>query len=405
MTLFLYKAKDQNGRIKGGDLDAKDKDDLERKLGNLGLSVIFSREKKGGNKEKGFEISKFLKRVSVVDKMLFARHLGVMLRAGLPFSRSIGVLSEQTSNAYFIEILQSVQEDIQKGNSLADSLEKYPKVFDNLFVSMIRIGEIGGNLEEVLDILYIQMKKEHELSSRIKGALMYPAVIIFAMFTIGVLMMMFVVPSLLNIFEEMEVELPLTTKIIVFISNSLQNYGIFIFLGFGLLVALFFWLIKTPKGKKAYDYFLLRLPTIKGIVAKVNMARFSRTLSSMIASGIPIVEALKIISDTLGNTFYKESVRDACQYVQKGVELSEVIGRHDTLYHPLMLHMIEVGEETGTLENTLKQVAEFYEGEIEQITSNLSSIIEPILMLVIGAAVGFFAISMLQPMYSIMGHM
>jgi len=401
--LFLYKAKDLNGNIKSGKFNAKNKNELKKKLGGLGLFVISSAEEK--DKKSKLEISKILKRVSVVDKMLFTRHLGVMLKAGLPFSRSIAVLSEQTNNAYFVEILQSIQEDIQKGNSLADSLAKYPNVFNNLFVSMIRVGEVGGNLEEVLDILYLQLKKEHELSSRIKGAMMYPAVIIFAMTVIGILMMIFVVPSLLNIFIEMGVELPLSTRIIVFISDALQNHGIFIFLGFIFLAVLFFKTIKTPKGKKYFDYFLLRLPTINGIIAKVNMARFSRTLSSMIASGVSIVEALKIISDTLGNTYYQESVKDACQHIQKGIELSEVIGRYDKLYHPLMIHMIEVGEETGTLEETLKQVAEFYEDEIEQITSNLSSIIEPILMLVIGGAVGFFAISMIQPMYGIMEYM
>ncbi|MCK4265632.1 type II secretion system F family protein, partial [Candidatus Babeliales bacterium] len=402
-SLFLYKAKDADGNIKSGQLDAKNKDELERKLKNLGLAVIFFKEEK--DKKSTIEISKILKRVSIVDKMLFTRHLGVMLKAGLPFSRSIAVLSEQTNNAYFVDILQLVQEDIQKGSSLADSLAKHPKVFDNLFVSMIRVGEMGGNLEEVLDILYTQLKKEHELSSRIKGAMMYPAVIIFAMIVIGTLMMIFVVPSLLNIFREMEVELPLSTQIIVFVSDALKNHGILIFLGFIILASLFFQCIKTSKGKKYFDYFLLRLPTIKGIIAKVNMARFSRTLSSMIASGISIVEALKIISDTLGNTYYRESIKDACHHVQKGIELSEVIGKHEKLYQPLMIHMIEVGEETGTLEDTLKQVAEFYESEIEQITSNLSSIIEPILMLIIGGAVGFFAISMIQPMYGIMDYM
>jgi len=403
MAVFSYKAKDSDGNIKNGKFDAKNKNELEKKLRNLGLSVIFSKEDK--NEKTTIEISKILKRVSVIDKMLFTRHLGVMLKAGLPFSRSIAVLSEQTNNAYFIDILQLIQEDIQKGNSLADSLAKHPKVFDNLFVSMIRIGEIGGTLEEVLEILYIQLKKEHELSSRIKGAMMYPSVILFAMVVIGTLMMMFVVPSLLDIFKDMEVELPLSTQIIVFISDALQNHGISILLGVLILAGSFFKCIKTSKGKRYFDYFLLRLPTIKGIIAKVNMARFSRTLSSMIASGISIVEALKIISDTLGNTYYKESVKDACQHVQKGIELSEIIGKYDKLYQPLMVHMIEVGEETGTLEETLKQVAEFYEDEIEQITANMSSIIEPILMLIIGGAVGIFAISMIQPMYGIMEHM
>ena len=408
MPQFSYKAVGADKKIKYGKLLAADKGDLLKKLGNLGLTLLSSEEKSIEKKGKGnqdINISKILKRVSVVDKMLFTRHLGVMLKAGLSFSRALTVLAEQTSNAYFREVLAGVKEDVQKGNSLAKSLGKYPKVFDGLFVNMIKVGETSGNLEEVLDILALQLKKSHELTSKVKGAMMYPAVIVFAMIVIGVLMMIFVVPTLLNIFKDMDAELPFTTKVIIFISDTFQNHGIFILLGSIILASLFSWTIKTAKGKKAFDYFLLHLPAIGKIISKINMARFSRTLSSMIASGVSIVNALEIISGTLGNTYYKESVKNACDDMQKGVALSEVIGRYDKLYQPLMIHMIEVGEETGTLEDTLKQVAEFYEEEIDQITSNMSSIIEPALMLIIGGAVGFFAVSMIQPMYGIMGSM
>lgn len=401
---YSYEARTKDGKIKVGMMEAKSRSDLSEKLSDIGLMFIStgkSREKKG----KKIEISKILKRVSTVDKMLFTRHLGVMLHAGLSFSRATTVLSEQTGNAYFREVLESIREDIQKGNQLADSLAKYPKVFDDLFVNMIRVGEMGGNLEEVLNILYLQLKKDHELTSRVRGAMTYPAVIIFAMVVIGVLMMVFVVPSLLKIFTETGAELPTSTKMIVFISNSLQNHGLLILAGFIVFVFVFFKIIKTKKGKRKFDFVLLKLPAIGTIISKINMARFSRTLSSMIASGVSIVKALDIISGTLGNTYYKDSIKDASIQVQKGIALSEVIGKYDKLYYPLMMHMIEVGEETGTLQETLKQVAEFYEDDVEQVTANLSSIIEPVLMLVIGAAVGFFAISMIQPMYSIMGSM
>ena len=399
---YSYKAKTKDGAIKFGEIKAKNRSDLTAKLNNVGLTLVSVQESQK-EKKKNFEISKILKRVSVIDKMLFTRHLGVMLRAGLSFSRATTVLAEQTENAYFKEILESVREDIQKGNQLATSLAKYPKVFDELFVNMIRVGEMGGNLEEVLDILYIQLKKEHELTSRVKGAMTYPAVILFAMVVIGVLMMMFVVPSLLKIFTETGAELPTSTKMIVFISDSFQNYGLLILAGFIVFVFSFLKIIKTKEGKRKFDFALLHLPAIGKIVSKINMARFSRTLSSMIASGVSIVKALDIISETLGNTYYKDSVKEACQEVQKGVSLSEVIRRYDKLYYPLMINMIEVGEETGTLQETLKQVSEFYEDEVEQVTANMSSIIEPVLMLVIGGAVGFFAISMIQPMYSVMG--
>jgi len=399
---YSYKAKDKDGGLKFGEISAKNRSKLIAKLNNTGLTLVAVQESK---KEKGkdIEISKILKRVGIVDKMLFTRHLGVMLRAGLSFSRATTVLAEQTENAYFKEILESVREDIQKGNQLADSLEKYPKVFSGLFVNMVRVGELGGNLEEVLDILYIQLKKEHELTSRVKGAMTYPAVIVFAMVVIGVLMMVFVVPSILKVFTETGAELPTSTKMIVFLSESFQNHGLLILAGVIILAVTFVKIIKTKTGKKKFDFFLLHLPAIGKIVSKINMARFSRTLSSMISSGVSIVKALDIISETLGNTYYKDSVKDACQEVQKGIALSEVIRRYDSLYYPLMLNMIEVGEETGTLQETLKQVSEFYEDEVEQVTSNMSSIIEPVLMLVIGGAVGFFAVSMIQPMYSVMG--
>ncbi|MCK4525447.1 MAG: type II secretion system F family protein, partial [Candidatus Andersenbacteria bacterium] len=399
---YSYKAKTKDGKIKFGEINAKNRSDLIAKLNNDDLALVSVQESQKEEK-KNFEISKILKRVSVIDKMLFTRHLGVMLRAGLSFSRATTVLAEQTENAYFKEILESVREDIQKGNQLATSLAKYPKVFDELFVNMIRVGEMGGNLEEVLDILYLQLKKEHELTSRVKGAMTYPAVIIFAMVVIGVLMMMFVVPSLLKIFTETGAELPASTKMIVFISDSFQNYGLLILAGFIVFIISFLKVIKTKAGKKKFDFVLLHLPAIGKIVSKINMARFSRTLSSMIASGVSIVKALDIISETLGNTYYQDSIKDACQEVQRGVSLSEVIRRYDKLYYPLMINMIEVGEETGTLQETLKQVSEFYEDEVEQVTANMSSIIEPVLMLVIGGAVGFFAVSMIQPMYSVMG--
>ena len=401
---YSYKAKSRSGLMKYGKIDAKDKNDLIGKLNKIQLSLVSEEVLKGGKEKKEFSIAKILKRVSVVDKMLFARHLKVMLNAGLPFSRSITVLSEQTSNAYFKEVLTTVKEDVQKGNQLASSLAKFPKVFDALFVNMIKVGETSGNLEEVLDILYVQLKKEHDLMSRVKGAMTYPAVIIVAMVVVGVLMMVFVVPSLLNVFSETGTELPFTTQIIVFVSETLQHHGLLLLAGFIAFVILFFKTLKTAKGKRIFDYFILRIPTIGKIAAKVNMARFSRTLGSMIGSGTSIVEALNIISDTLGNTYYKESVRVAFEEVQKGVPLSEIIRRYDKLYLPLMMHMIEVGEETGTLQNTLEQVAEFYEEEVEQVTANMSSIIEPVLMLMIGAAVGFFAVSMIQPMYSVMNN-
>lgn len=401
MTQFAYKAKTTEGEVKNGKIIANDQQEVERLMKRRGLSLVSIKEF-SGKKKYEIRLPKSMQRVGLVDKMLFTRNLAVMLQAGLSFARALSILAEQTKSSYFREILQEISQDVQRGSSLGDSLAKYPKVFNNLFVSMVRVGETGGNLEEVLSLLALQLKKDHEITSKVKGAMMYPAVILSAMSLIGILMMVFVFPSLLKMFSESGTELPVTTRALIFVSESLQNYGIFILMGFIVLLAMFIKTIRTPSGKKGFDGVLLKIPVINGIIMKVNVARFSRTLSSMITSGVSIVQALDVISGTLGNSYYQESAADACKKVQKGLDLSEVMGEYGNIYPGMMIHMIEVGEETGSLENTLKQVAEFYEEEVDQFTSNLSSVIEPILMLVMGGAVGFFAISLIQPMYSIM---
>lgn len=405
MPKYSYKARTSKGETKLGKIEAKDTKELSKNLRAQGLILVSFEGEKKKMGDINIKLPKFLRRVSATDKMLFTRHLGIMLKAGLSFSRALTVLCEQTSNGYFKEILQTVQDDVQKGVSLGDALEKHPKVFDELFVNMIKVGETGGNLEEVLDLLYMQIKKSNELKSRVRGAMMYPAVIILAMSIVGILMMVFVLPSILAIFNDMDVELPLPTKILIFISNIIQTQGLLLLIGAIVFFTLFGMIMRTAKGKRALDFVMLHLPAIKGIVAKINMAKFCRTLSSMIASGVSIVKALEIVSRTLGNSYYRESIIKASISVQKGMTLSEFFSQTHKLYYPMMIHMIEVGEETGTLEETLKQVAEFYEDDVEQVTENMSTIIEPVLMLVIGAAVGVFAVAIIQPMYSIMGTM
>ncbi|MFA7169978.1 MAG: type II secretion system F family protein [Candidatus Paceibacterota bacterium] len=404
MTKFSYKAKTIEGDVKSGRMEAKDQAELSGILRQKGLVLILAQKLKGDRKKGEIALPGFLKikKVGLVDKMLFTRNLGVMLHSGLPFSRALSILAEQTKSVYFREVLDEVVEDVQKGSALADSMEKYPKVFNQLFVSMVRVGETGGNLEEVLRMLSVQLKKDHDITSKVRGAMMYPSVIIVAMSLIGILMMVFVFPSLLSMFAESGAELPLATRALIFVSNSLQNYGLYILMGFIAFLVFFLRSIKTAEGKKIFDGIILKLPVVGGIVTKVNVARFCRTLSSMVASGVSIVQALETVSGTLGNYQYSESAKDACRRVQKGINLSEVIAEYDKLYPSMMMHMIEVGEETGSVETTLQQVAEFYEEEVDQFTSNLSSVIEPLLMLLMGGAVGVFAIALIQPMYSIM---
>jgi len=341
-------------------------------------------------------------KVSLKDKLIFTRNLGVMIASGLPISKAIYNLAQQAQNKNLINILNGIGEELQKGNALSDCLAKYPGVFDELFVNMVRVGESSGNLEEVLGILSLQLEKEHDLISKVKGAMMYPAVIIVAMIGVGILMMMYVIPQITGVFKDMNADLPAQTRFIIASSDFFQKNPMIIFGGIAILILMIKFLLGTSLGKKIIGFAAINLPFIKNIVIKVNCARFSRIYSSLIRSGVSIVETLKILSRTLTNHYYKVALEKAVEEIQKGVPLSKIIYDEKKIFPILVPQMIEVGESTGKTETVLQKLAEFYEEEVNQLTKNLSSIIEPLIMIVIGSAVGFFAVSILQPMYSVM---
>lgn len=402
MPKYIYTAKNYEGQAKGGELVAKDEKELARQLRSEGF--IVTSVKGLEEKKSGISISFFdrFKSVPIKEKMMFARNLRVMVASGLTISRAINNLATQTKNKTFKKILLEIYEDSQAGKSLSDSLAKYPSVFNELFVNMVRVGETGGSLEEVLGIIEIQLEKENDLLSKVKGAMIYPAVIIVVMIGIAILMLTYILPKMLGVFKDMNVELPVTTQFIINMSDFLTNHSILVLIGLIGSVIGFKVFIKTSAGKKVTGFIVLRLPAISNIVIKVNCARFARIYSSLLRSGVSVVDTLKIISNTLGNVYYKEAVNEAIEQVQKGVALSKVVSKYPKIFPVLVPQMIEVGEETGKTEEILLKLAEFYEEEVNQITKNLSSIIEPVLMVFIGGAVGFFAVAMLQPMYSMM---
>jgi type IV pilus assembly protein PilC len=267
---------------------------------------------------------------------------------------------------------------------------------------MIRVGESSGNLEEVLNILAVQIEREHELMSKVKGALTYPAVVLTAMLGIAVIMLTYVLPKLLGVFTDMKVELPASTKFVIAVSDAFRHHSLLVGIGLVFLIVFLKIFLSTVSGKKFLSFFLLNFPVVKNIVIKINCSRFARTYSSLLKSGVSAIESLRIISRTLTNYYYKEAVKEGVEKIQKGVALSAIIAEKPRIFPVLLTQMLQVGEETGKTEAVLLKLAEFYEEEVNQLSKNISSIIEPILMIVIGAAVGFFAISMLQPMYSIM---
>lgn len=403
MPKYLYTAKHlTSGETRGGELTAKDEKDLAQELRRE--SFLVTSVKIIEETQSGIQV-RFLDRFTSIplkEKMVFTRNLAVMVSSGLTVSRAVHNLSLQTRNKRFQKILQSVYDDVQAGKQLSEGLAKYPSVFNELFVNMIGVGEVSGNLEEVLDILALQLEKEHDLLSKVRGALIYPAVIVVAMIGIGILMLTYILPKITQVFKDMEVQLPATTVFIMNLSDFVRNHWIItigIFAGTIVGTQMF---AKTDMGRHFFHWLFLRLPIVGNIVTKVNCARFARIYSSLLKSGVSVLNALTIVARTLGNVYYKEALTAGIEEVQKGTELSKIIEKYPKIFPILVPQIIQVGEETGKTEIVLQRLAEFYEEEVSQITKNMSSIIEPILMLMIGGSVGFFAVAMLQPMYSVL---
>jgi len=402
MAKFIYTAKNYSGKTKGGEITAKDENSAARALRSDGFLVTsIKRVDKEQNRASIKFFDRFLK-VPLKDKMIFTRNLSVMIASGLTLSRAINNLSVQIKNKRFKKILSKIHANLQEGKALSDGLAKYPAVFSDLFVNMVKVGETGGNLEEVLKILAVQLEKEHELLSKVRGAMIYPSVIVVAMVGIGILMLTYILPQITGVFADMEVTLPPATRFIMALSDFLKNHSL-IAISFVICLPIFLKIfLQTVTGKKTLGFILINTPAIKNIVIKINCARFSRIYSSLLKSGVSVIEALEIVSGTLTNYYYKNALKNGIKQIKKGVDLSEIIAGYPKIFPTLVPQMLEVGEETGKTEVVLIKLAEFYEEEVNQLTKNLSSIIEPVLMLVIGGAVGFFAVAMLQPMYSVL---
>lgn len=399
----VYTAKNYSGKTKSGEVEVKNERELVEQLREDGFAITSFKESSAGKKKSaGLNFLDKFSTIPVSEKMMFARNLSVMISSGLPLSKAVYNILAQTKNKKFIKILKNVQQDIQSGASFADGLAKYPGIFGELFINMVRVGEASGNLEEVLNILAGQLEKEHELINKVRGALVYPAVIVVAMVGIGILMMIFVVPQITSVFKDLDAELPISTQFIIALSNFFRDHYIVALSALAALAVVLKIFFLTKIGKRVLGFMVVNIPMVKNIVIKLNCARFARIYSSLLRSGVSVVESLKIISRTLTNVYYRKAFEKAAESIQKGINLSEVIKKEKKIFPVLVPQMVEVGEETGKTEEVLLKLAEFYEEEVNQLTKNLSSIIEPVLMIIIGSAVGFFAISILQPMYSVL---
>lgn len=404
MPKFIYTAKGYNGQTKGGEIVAQDEKNVAQQLrgeGYLVTSISMIKEEIEGVDGKKSFMDYFIS-IPLKEKMVFARNLSIMVASGLTVSRAINNLGLQTENKAFKKILLDIYEEVQGGKSLSEGLNKYVDIFGELFVNMVRVGETAGNLDEVLKIVAVQLEKEHDLKSKVKGAMIYPAVILTVMFVIGIIMLTFVLPKLMGVFKDMDAKLPAMTQFIVDLSEIMKNNTLMVIVFFVGMVLFLQYFLRKPAGKKTISWISIKFPVFSPLVKQMNCARFARIYSSLLKSGVGAVDALKIISRTLTNHYYQEVLLGSVEDIQKGVSLSKILSDHGDIFPVLVSQIVQVGEETGKTEVVLLQLAEFYEDEVDQITKNLSAVIEPLLMVFIGAAVGFFAVAMLMPMYSML---
>ncbi len=403
MANFTYTGEDQSGNKVTETVSAEDRFavyDIARTAGHKITSIKTA----GGGLGKFLNVEKinyYLNRVKADELVMMTRNLGSMLKAGLTITRALSVMERQSTNPKLKGVIRKIVSDINKGEQFYVSLKGFPEVFSDLYVAMIKAGEEGGSMAESLQTLAVQMERSSNLTKKIKGAMIYPAIVIIVMVIIAILMMIYVMPQITDVFKGMDKELPATTQFLIsasdfFVANTLVALGSIV--GFVMAVGYFF---RTKIGKIVSSYAVIHLPIVGVMAKETNSARTARTLSSLLDSGVDVIQSIEITGEVVQNVFYKEVLKEARKRVEKGTALSEVFVERNDLYPILVGEMILVGEETGQIAGMLKELAQFYETEVERKTKDLSTIIEPLLMVVIGAGVGFFALAMIAPIYSI----
>lgn len=404
MPTFTYTGEDSQGEKVTNTVEADDRFGVYAIARNQGHTVASVEESSKFNPSKFLNIERInylLSRVKTDELIMVTRNLGSMLTAGLTVTRALSVIERQTTNPRLKGVMKRMVERINQGDSFHESLREFPEVFNDLYVAMVKAGEESGNLAESLQTLAIQMERSNSLIKKIKGAMIYPAIVITVMVIIATLMMIYVMPQITDTFKGMGKDLPATTTFLINMSDFMVAHTLLVIVSMIGSVVGFIYLLRTKWGKIASSWLVVRLPIVGTLAKETNSARTARTLSSLLNSGVDVIQSINITEEVLQNVFYKEILRDAATRVEKGTALSETFIERKDLYPILVGEMILVGEETGQIAGMLGELAIFYETEVERKTKDLSTIIEPLLMVVIGGGVGFFALALIAPIYSI----
>ncbi len=398
MKKFKYSARDAKGKPVTGEVEAKDPQAVADILHDRGLLVVSVKEATGFNLEKLNEIN--IGGVPMKEKVVFMRQMSTMVGAGLPLSRSLEIMTQQAANPLFKRVLQNVLESIQSGKTLADSFRQEEEVFDNITINLIEAGEESGNLEVVLEKLATELEEKDDLTSKIKSAMIYPAIILVIIIVVILLMMFVLVPAMADIYDDFDAELPFITRFLMSMSDFFINYWWALVVG-GLVIFIggkFY--LDSPGGKRTFDKLVLKIPVIGDIVAKMQISQFTRILGLLLGSGLSIIKAIELTADSLSNTMFRETLMEAKDEVEKGGPLAIPIARSE--YYPLLVSsMVAVGEETGEMDTVLEKVAEYYKSEVDTATGNLSTILEPVFLVVMGVAIGFIALGVYMPMFQL----
>lgn len=395
MPVFNYTAKNKRGQKTEGEVEAKSKKDAQAYLIDRGFEDIEIKSTRGLN----MNIS-ILSRVGIKEKVVFSRQLSVMISANVPLLRALRSLIDQTESPALKDVVKKLADDIEGGAKLSSALGANPDVFSDFFVSMVKSGETTGKLDEVLNYLADEQEKDYELMSKIKGAMIYPAFIIMSLLAVGMLMMVFVIPKLTMILQESGAPLPWTTQTLIFTSDFLVNYWWLVLVALVVTVVGVRIAINVPMGRYIWDNMKIRLPLVGGIFRRIYIVRFTRSMTTLISGGVDIITSLRVVSDVVGNAVYKRMINRTIREVEDGNSITSVF-REEKLMPPMVVQMITIGEETGQMAFVLGKLTDFFSREVKASVDGLVTVIEPLIMIVMGLAVGVMVTAVMMPMYNL----
>ena len=396
---FVFRAKTKSGEVKEGTIEASNNEAAASVLQKNGLFPIKIVEE-AQNDQITRTFLKYYERVTEKELVIFFRQLSVLIEARVPIVSALTAISEQNGNRYFVKVLQEIINDIDDGVPLSNAMTQRPDVFSSLAINIIRAGETSGNLKKSVDYVADNIEKNYVLASRIRGAMLYPCIVLAVFFLVGFITISFILPKLTDVIKSLNATIPWYTQAVISVGDFMRVYwwaALIIIIG---VVGSIAYYIKTPGGKKEWDEIKIKMPIIGPLFRGIYITRFAENLGVLLTGGIPIVRALTIVSTVINNTIYEAIILRTAEQVKIGGNMSDVLEK-SSLIPPLVSHMIKIGEESGQIDSVLKHIAKFYDQETEMSTKNLSSLIEPVLMVVIGIAVGFMAVAILLPIYDV----